>query len=332
MNSDPEDIEQLVEELRADLPSARDAARVKARLAGLGLAVGASFSSAAAAASVGAKASAELGAVGVWSQVSAWSWGAKLGLAAAVSLPAVSAPLWFSAVSPPSPAVTASSGARTGEVRGAPAKRTLRAPAAASSLRVDVAPSIREPSAAHSLPAAAVAGDAAARDAEVGQRPSPEPERAGERSSKGERVAADSRLRDSRLIAGSAAGSGLVAPALPAQMPAATTAITGFAGTGAPVVTAQNPPAEGGTSVPTASSGPVALAVTPRATAGTAALSTLGEETALMDAALAALRAGDLATAARYLHAHEQRYPNGLLRRERDRARRTLLDRSRTRD
>src|SRR5688500_16933137 len=101
MKPDPEDIEQLVEELRADLPSARDAARVKARLAGLGLAVGAGLSSSAAAAAVGAKASAELGAVGFWSQVSAWSWGAKLGLAAAVSLPAVSAPLWLPAVSAP---------------------------------------------------------------------------------------------------------------------------------------------------------------------------------------------------------------------------------------
>jgi hypothetical protein len=324
MNSDPEDIEQLVEELRADLPSARDAARVKARLAGLGLAVGAGLSSASAAAAVGAKASAELGAAGLWSQVSAWSWGAKLGLAAAVSLP-VTAPLWLPAVSPPPAAVTANSAARPLGVREAPAKRALRAPAAAPLPSVDDSPDVSEPSATLSLRPEVVAPDA-----DAGRRPAREPHGAGER--KNEREVADSRSRDSRLLAGSSTGSGPVVAAGPTETPAGTPAITGFAGTGAPVVTALQPPAESVTSVPAASSAPASPAVTPRPTPAAAALSTLGEETALMDAALAALRAEDLTTAARYLRAHEQRFPNGLLRRERERARRTLLERSRTRD
>jgi hypothetical protein len=333
MNSDPDDIEQLVEELRADLPSARDAARVKARLAGLGLAVGAGFSSATAAASVGAKASAELGAVGFWSQVSAWSWGAKLGLATAVSLPAVTAPLWVPAVTAPTAGVTASSGVRTVEARRKPAERALRVPAAAPALGVFDGSSVSEPSAAPSVQREAVAGDA-----DAGLRPGRDAEASGERSRQSKSAIADSRLRDSRLPAHSSAEPGLVAQAEPAEAqvgaPGITgiTGITGVLGTGASAVTAPAAPAEGTTSAPNASSAPTSQPATPGPTPATAALSTLGEETALMDAALSALRAGELASAARYLQAHEQRFPNGLLRRERERARRTLLERGRTRD
>jgi DNA polymerase-3 subunit gamma/tau len=55
-----------------------------------------------------------------------------------------------------------------------------------------------------------------------------------------------------------------------------------------------------------------------------AAAATLGEETRLIDAALSALRRGDRATATEFIRQHEQRFPDGLLRRERERARAAL--------
>jgi hypothetical protein len=52
--------------------------------------------------------------------------------------------------------------------------------------------------------------------------------------------------------------------------------------------------------------------------------STLGEETALIDAAFTALRARDFGAAAGFIAEHERRFPRGLLSRERERARRRL--------
>jgi hypothetical protein len=49
----------------------------------------------------------------------------------------------------------------------------------------------------------------------------------------------------------------------------------------------------------------------------------------LIDAALDSIRARDWAAARRYVRAHEQRFPNGLLKQERERAERTLLERTR---
>jgi hypothetical protein len=57
-----------------------------------------------------------------------------------------------------------------------------------------------------------------------------------------------------------------------------------------------------------------------------AAAATLGEETQLIDAALSALRRGDRATATEFIRQHEQRFPDGLLRRERERARAALIE------
>jgi hypothetical protein len=51
---------------------------------------------------------------------------------------------------------------------------------------------------------------------------------------------------------------------------------------------------------------------------------TLREETALMDRAFRALRDGDRAGAADLVSEHERRFPNGLLKRERERARAAL--------
>jgi hypothetical protein len=57
--------------------------------------------------------------------------------------------------------------------------------------------------------------------------------------------------------------------------------------------------------------------------------STLAEETRLLDAAFAALTAGDRAQAASLLHEHDRRFPAGLLRKERERAKTRLNELSR---
>jgi hypothetical protein len=57
--------------------------------------------------------------------------------------------------------------------------------------------------------------------------------------------------------------------------------------------------------------------------------STLAEETRLLDAAFAALTAGDRARAASLLQQHEGRFPSGLLQKERERAKTKLTEMAR---
>jgi hypothetical protein len=57
--------------------------------------------------------------------------------------------------------------------------------------------------------------------------------------------------------------------------------------------------------------------------------STLSEETRLLDAAFAALAAGNRAQAASLLQEHERRFPGGLLQKERERAKTRLTEMSR---
>jgi hypothetical protein len=57
--------------------------------------------------------------------------------------------------------------------------------------------------------------------------------------------------------------------------------------------------------------------------------STLAEETRLLDGAFAALSAGDRGRASQLIEAHAARYPNGLLQKERERARLRLSEMSR---
>jgi hypothetical protein len=57
--------------------------------------------------------------------------------------------------------------------------------------------------------------------------------------------------------------------------------------------------------------------------------STLADETRLLDAAFAALAAGERARASQLIAEHEARYPNGLLQRERERAKTRLSEMSR---
>ena len=93
MNSDPE-FDDLLNALRSDLPSEHDSARLRAKLSALGIAAGVTATSATAAASTAsagasaAKGTALVGGAAV--QATGWSLAAKLGVAAAVSVSAVS--------------------------------------------------------------------------------------------------------------------------------------------------------------------------------------------------------------------------------------------------
>jgi hypothetical protein len=92
MKSDPE-FSTLVDALRADLPSERESARLRARLSALGLAASTGISTTAAAAAGGAAKTSAAGA-GVAAQVGTWSLAAKVGAVAALSASAVIVPSW----------------------------------------------------------------------------------------------------------------------------------------------------------------------------------------------------------------------------------------------
>jgi hypothetical protein len=306
MKSDPDDIEELVETLRADLPTERDRARVKARLAGLGVVVGTGLTATKAAASLGAEASAEAAAVGFWSQVTALSWGAKVGLAAAVSASAVAGPylLTSDAEKPRSSTVVESSR------HGAPSRSTLQgaerevaaqpsenrapgsplvAPAAPAaevpplpeaSLQPTPAAMDRTPVAKRGLPGGPSAF--AVSDAQTGSSPA--------RVVAAPNVASESASTSSSIAARSAAFESKEEPATPAAT---------FAPSPAPVV-------------------PQVVSTT------------LAEETSLIDAALSSLRTGDLGRAGVYLDVHQRKFPHGHLWRERERARSTVAERMRS--
>ena len=335
MNADPDDIEELVRELRADLPSERDSARVRARLGGLGVGLGAVLSGSAAAASAGAKASA--GATGIWSQVAALSWGAKVGLAAAVSLPAATSPLWLPEVRSSATTTTVASASRaklTTDVASATAGRDRGSTREQAATPANVEPAVHDAVAPEVAPTLGVAP-------EVGNGVEPDLAASGRTGSRSPaamarnqpataalngRVAA--REEPATMQLGTASANGHLPGSTGLPESSDTGPIVGATGSVAPVspaVTATSGTNDG-VAAPSTASG-VAQSPSP---APASSLSTLGEETALMDAALAALRAGDLPTAARYVHAHELRFPNGLLKRERERARRTVLERSRS--
>lgn len=281
MNPEPEDINELVEALRADLPSERDAARIRARLAGFGVAVGAGLTSAEALASLaGAKAGASAASTGLVSQLGALSWGAKLGAAAAVSVSLVTVPIIVAGGSS-EPAPAASTPSRPVALRKpAPASQLATAPVRAPELDA----STGEPQA----PAAtATSPERRPEQARVLERAEVA---VGARSSDAARVAAASPLREEPATSAPALGDE-AATSAPALEPRA-------AGT-APV-----------------SVEPV-----------TARGSTLAEETRLIDAAFSALQSRDPTTAEGFVREHERRFPDGLLRRERERARALLLER-----
>lgn len=257
MKSDPE-IQALEEALRSDLPDERQAARLRARFAALTVAGAAmAASSSAAASTLGAKAAGAGWFASATARVAALSWGAKVGLATAVSA-SVAAPAWIltshAEPSRDTVAVVATPKAKRAAKTNVPSER--RAVGAPSAPVVETSGAREETSDEPSASAVAPTGPRRV-----------EPRRA--------------------------------APAV-AIAPAAA-------------------PAPEAAAVSTAAAAPT-LAVAD----GFQSVTTLREETALVDQALAALRAGDLALARDRVQEHERRFPNGLLRRERERARAKL--------
>jgi hypothetical protein len=277
MKSEPEDINELVEALRADLPTERDAARIRARLAGFGVALGTGLTASEGLASLaGAKAVTGAGTAGLWSQFGALSLGAKLGVVAAVSVSAVTGPLIVAKMESKSAPALVVSAARTTPER-TPSVTSKPAPASAV------------------VPEAAATGTAL-----IAPPPDALPEKAPvlpRATTTANELPAVARVPVSRVEPTRAR------PLAEAAIPAGANA--------APVEPATAP----------------ALAEAPPALTAPATATTLGEETGLIDAAFSALRAGDRGTAESFVREHERRFPNGMLRRERERARAALLER-----
>jgi hypothetical protein len=255
----------LIEALRSDLPSPEREAKLRRQLLAAGLAVAPGVvATTAGAATAGAGTS---GASMVLAKLGALSWGAKLGLAAAVALPVASLPTLLGD-QPKAPNVAtpvALKPAATAEQREAP-----NAPNVPAHDTVASAPPQAPPL------APAQPDDRAVMDV-----------RAGERHS---------------------------APSALAQAGTTATPIA------APAAMAQTVPSR-------AAFASEASALEPApAPVSTTAASTLPEETRLLDRAFRELQSGAYVHAAALLDEHAQRFPNGLLRLERERARTKLAE------
>lgn len=293
MNPD-DDTSELVDALRSDLPDAEQSARIKARLAALATVSAVGLASTSAAASTGVATTATTASVlaSAVSRVTALSWSAKVGLATAVSVSAAAGPVLLS---------------RSDERVKTPV--TVSGPSASS--RERAAPRAPRRDALHAssqAPLPAVAPDAPDAPAALVPR-----EPLGEAG--GSRTRAALRPSDGTTLAAPAA-----APARRAASPAPTTPES------APLPGAVVPVAafDAAAEIPAA---PAGVRAAPTPVSGT----TLAEETALIDRALAALRAGQLAAAEALLLEHQQRFPEGVLLQERARARTKLVELSRER-
>lgn len=299
----PDDVESLIEALRADVPDAAARERARTRLIAAGVAVTASMGSAsgaAAAASAGAGAAMSVtkGApLGAWAKLASLSFAQKLGLAAVIALVGTALPVTpklltddehpmrrAAAVSPAKLAVVVEKQAT------AAATRVLVQP---EPKRVDVP--------AHAVKRVAIAG-VTYPVAEQSSRPA----------------------------------------VLPRKDLDSVVASTGTRTDPKPRVTMQTSPgASANASLTTHADADAA----PRASAEIAPLSpvvateqlvsaetTLKEETDLLERGLAALAARDFRSAQRWLELHAQRFPQGLLARERARAARRLAHARETTD
>jgi hypothetical protein len=85
------DVESFVDALRADVPSAHDDVRIRARLAALGVVAGTAV--AAPSAAFGASSVSPVAQTGLWSKLAALSWTSKVGLATAVVAASTAAPV-----------------------------------------------------------------------------------------------------------------------------------------------------------------------------------------------------------------------------------------------
>ncbi|HKO47448.1 MAG TPA: hypothetical protein VJV79_06980 [Polyangiaceae bacterium] len=244
--------------LRADLPSLSEQRRLRQRILAAGLAAGTALGST----NVAAAAQTSFGASAL-SKLSALSWPAKLGVAAALAAPVAALPLVDAPVQ--AAAMVSQVQSSAARVRAQSALKAARAPASSVPLSVPQAAPI-----------------AAAADTE----------------------------REPQLAQASVAAR---APVTSATLPTPAAASPNA-----------NPPANANGSVGAAQPA-VASFDSPAASAPASGLelrneSTLAAETQLLDRAFAALAAGDRTTAAALVADHARRFPNGLLRQERERA------------
>lgn len=201
MSTEPE--EALLEQaLRRDLPSADAEARVRRRLLAAGVAIGNGMAVTAAAATNGATAAAS--SSGLLAKALGWSWGVKLGVAAAVTIPCVG--LWIDRPSTPlvvttrAPAPRATEAWVSGSTVATPAEARERTHDSASSK----AP--REPVVAKPLTTEASASPSVGAiepkrgSASPSQRVFSMPEQGPQGSSLGSTLADETRLLDGAFL------------------------------------------------------------------------------------------------------------------------------------
>ena len=261
MNLDDDDDSVFEQALRADLPSLAEQNRLRQRILAAGVAAGTALGSA----NVAASAQASLGASAL-SKLSALSWPAKVGLAAALAAPIAGVAL---------PRVYA-------PVRGAALVSQVRSSAATVHAQAATKAALPGASSAPSL----------ALEAPPARQAEPEPEPAL-----------------APVQANVASRASLVLPTPVAANPNPSQAANSKAVVAEPAV---------------AAFGAVAHDATASEAERLRNASTLAAETQLLDRAFAALAAGDRSTASALVAEHARRFPNGLLRQERERARARL--------
>jgi hypothetical protein len=286
------EIEGLIEALRQDGPGERDAARVRARLAAAGIVTASVLGHGTATASMPvAKATGRI-ARGIATRWASLSLLPKLGVVAAVSAAAAAGPIYGARLVEGAAPTAAARPTAMVNAATKPGRGAVRLPAPANGTPAETAPVVARTAGHPAVNAGPTvsAGSTATVNAGVG--------------------------------AETAAGSPARPDAPNAKPGAHESSSLAMRST---VSTAGDPVAAVGDRALSAPEGTARFveeraAITPPPVTG----STLAEETALLDAAFAALRAGDAANATTLVAAHAQRFPHGLLWRERERARAQL--------
>ncbi|HEY3253363.1 MAG TPA: hypothetical protein VGJ91_05425 [Polyangiaceae bacterium] len=277
MNLDDDDDSVFERALRADLPSLSEQNRLRQRILAAGVAAGTALGST----NVAAAAPTSLGASAL-SKLSALSWPAKVGLAAALAAPVAGLSLPQSFAPVPAAALVAQVRSRAAVVRAGAATKAALSPANALPLSApQLAPAARaEPA---SEPAAAnIAARAPLQPAAPALAP----------------VSAPSNANPSSNPSPGSNPNPNPNPNPNGNADAAEPAVAAFDSV------AHDAPGPDLERLPNSS--------------------TLAAETQLLDRAFAALAAGDRTTAATLVAEHARRFPNGLLRQERERARARL--------
>lgn len=278
--ADEHETDLFVRALRDDLPSDAVEARMRARLAALGL-VSAGALATKSALGAGLTGKATLTKAGVFADVVARFTGLSLGAKASVATVAgalvAGGPIWIASTSSEEPSRAAPAAASTGlpQQRTAPRERS-RSERSQPSL-----------------------GAPLSKDAVEQHTPNALSQEADTSPSEPARRVTSMRVQTPRPQAPSSSSLGLTASGRESEpLPSSAAAL------------------------PEVQAGPTSVAPSaPGSSFGRMPTRTrLSEETALMDAAFAALRRGDRTAARRFVLEHARRFPNGELRSERERA------------